>query len=560
MAVCQSPWEDQSCCPEDLLPAWIWQGTWVSGRTYAVNAALESDQSTWVCIKAHTSDAGNKPPADPAVTPLTEFWELMALGGAVIRWEGLWDIGVSYQINDAVQHLGSAYVALKTSTGVEPGTDATTWDILVLGQAGTSAGYAQRFDAETDTSLDPGASNFTINGTDTEIATDDLNIVPVDISAWIADFAGGTTPGDLGQVTIKEQESPDTVWKRFLLTALPAEAGTFTRLTVVLVDSAGTFTPARTYAVEFARTGDIGGSIAGSGTSVVDDIAVWADAGTPGTTIKNGGKAVADLVDRAEYTAVNSILKADSQFTPIALQMAQDTILGRSGAGVIDALTATEVRTLINVEDGATADQPAFETVTLVARLTAGALLYTAPLNLAYAWIRVVGGGGGGGGSDTGSLAAGGGGGGGYAESILTAAQIGVSQMVTVGAAGLRGAAGGVTGGGGGTSSFGALLTATGGGGGINNNLGGAGGVGTGGIYNVPGSRGVGVMAVDTNGGRGGESVMSSSGVGGGPGQANGTNAGTNSGSGGGGASGVASVDGRDGGAGVVLIMEFLTS
>lgn len=49
----------------------------------------------------------------------------------------------------------------------------------------------------------------------------------------------------------------------------------------------------------------------------------------------------------------NSILKADSDDTPIALTVAEQTLVGRITAGSIAALTATQVRTLLNVEDGA---------------------------------------------------------------------------------------------------------------------------------------------------------------------------------------------------------------
>ena len=49
----------------------------------------------------------------------------------------------------------------------------------------------------------------------------------------------------------------------------------------------------------------------------------------------------------------NTILTADSDDTPAALTVAESTIVGRLSGGNIDALTAGEVRTLINVEDGA---------------------------------------------------------------------------------------------------------------------------------------------------------------------------------------------------------------
>ncbi len=49
----------------------------------------------------------------------------------------------------------------------------------------------------------------------------------------------------------------------------------------------------------------------------------------------------------------NTILKADTDDTPAALTVAEQTLVGRITAGVITALTAAQVRTLINVEDAA---------------------------------------------------------------------------------------------------------------------------------------------------------------------------------------------------------------
>ena len=65
-------------------------------------------------------------------------------------------------------------------------------------------------------------------------------------------------------------------------------------------------------------------------------------------------------VDNATYDA-NTILKADSDNTPVALVVSASTIVGRAAAGSITALSASDVRTIINVEDGATADQSAAE-------------------------------------------------------------------------------------------------------------------------------------------------------------------------------------------------------
>jgi hypothetical protein len=196
---------------------------------------------------------------------------------------------------------------------------------------------------------------------------------------------------------------------------------------------------------------------------------------------------------------------------------------------------------------------------------------YTPTTGMRQALIRMVGGGGGGGGcSGTASMwfAGGGGGSGGYAEKLVTAAQVGASQTVTVGAAGTAGT--GTSGGGsGGTSSVGSLCTATGGtGGGCANSgaavpLGGPGGGGTGGDFIVAGGPGQGGSYNSTSagagspGGAGGSSPLG----GGGPGTmgAVGSN-GMGYGGGGGGAGTNTSGAVYNGGAGIgglVIITEY---
>jgi hypothetical protein len=124
---------------------------------------------------------------------------------------------------------------------------------------------------------------------------------------------------------------------------------------------------------------------------------------------------------------------------------------------------------------------------------------YTPTTNMLYCRAIAVGAGGGGGGAvgnQTGIASGGGGGGGGYAESVLTAAQIGASKAVTVSAAGgAGGAAGNNAGSSGGTSSVGTLVVATGGGGGggaaaVSSGTGGAAGSGTTGFLTFNGNAG----------------------------------------------------------------------
>lgn len=60
------------------------------------------------------------------------------------------------------------------------------------------------------------------------------------------------------------------------------------------------------------------------------------------------------IVLKALFDA-NTILAANSDNTPVAITLAASRILGRKSSGNIVALTATELRTIINVANGATA-------------------------------------------------------------------------------------------------------------------------------------------------------------------------------------------------------------
>ena len=143
---------------------------------------------------------------------------------------------------------------------------------------------------------------------------------------------------------------------------------------------------------------------------------------------------------------------------------------------------------------------------------------YTPNAGMLYCDVELVGGGGGGGsqpsgGSDWGS---GGGAAGGYACEVITAATIGASQVVTIGAAGAEGNPGGT----GGTTSLGALLQATGGTGGVRgaastSGAGGTGGVGSLGNMNADGGDGhPGGSGTNGSGGSGGASFYGGGGRG----------------------------------------------
>ena len=182
---------------------------------------------------------------------------------------------------------------------------------------------------------------------------------------------------------------------------------------------------------------------------------------------------------------------------------------------------------------------------------------YTPTSGMQYCIVHMVGGGAGGTQNSSGSYGGGGGGAGEYATGVFSAAAIGASKTVTIGAGGAVTTAGG-------TTSLGTLLTAVGGGAGTVNSYtpgaGGTGGTGTG--LHVPGGQGATGSGVFSGpqfiGGSGGASFFGSGGRGGVGNLDNGT-AGTAYGSGGGGNGNVGGVwaAAGAGASGCVIIYEY---
>lgn len=205
---------------------------------------------------------------------------------------------------------------------------------------------------------------------------------------------------------------------------------------------------------------------------------------------------------------------------------------------------------------------------------------YTPTAGMLYCIAECVGSGGGGGGAaELVTQVGGGGGAGGYARRVLSAAQVGASQALTVPAGGAGGASTGGNGGNGSSTFIGALLGANGGVGGTGNAVsisdaygvsGGAGGAGTVGAVLINGGNGLPGLRynnVTRTSGSGGSSMF---GIGG---QGSHTNAvgdvitgNAGSGRGSGGAGGVSSSSaggGAAGGAGTggyIVITEFIST
>jgi len=107
------------------------------------------------------------------------------------------------------------------------------------------------------------------------------------------------------------------------------------------------------YLTSFTETDPVFGAHAAAGITA-SDIANLANLSGTNT----GDQDLSGLVAKSTYDA-HTILAATTDNTPAAVTVAEQTIVGRITAGNIAALTATQVRTLINVADGATANAKA---------------------------------------------------------------------------------------------------------------------------------------------------------------------------------------------------------
>lgn len=271
--------------------------------------------------------------------------------------------------------------------------------------------------------------------------------------------------------------------------------------------------------------------------------------------------------------AVSTLLYASGTNAMAALPTANNGVLVTSNTGVPSILAGPGVSGRTPLSQ--TAAAPIWSTgqviTQVISRIFTANGTYTPTTGMIFCISEAIGAGGGGGGAATsggGNAAIGGSGGaGGYSKKIFTAATIGASQAITIGAAGTAGTAGNNAGGNGGTTSIGALISSTGGNGGAGSTnstaasySGGTGGSGSGGDFNTTGNAGSPGISNSTivMGGNGGSSFFG----GGGIGRVTAGAGNTANSYGGGGSGGVtansAQQAGGAGQAGIVIITEFI--
>lgn len=283
------------------------------------------------------------------------------------------------------------------------------------------------------------------------------------------------------------------------------------------------------------------------------------------------------VVPRTAHTAGAEVIFKPTANNSGAVTLAVDSIAGTKALekmvnGTSTALSANDLRN--GVVARAIYDGTRYQlqgtgggsVVSVKTQVFTASGTYTPSTGMLYCEVKCTGAGGGGGGIINGTApeAGGGGGAGGTAIKIFSAATIGASQSVTIGAGGGGGSTGGTNGSNGGNTTFGALLTGTGGLGGKGNNGGGShGGAGSGatsGDINVTGGGGqAGIDSGGTSNGAGGVGGASYWGGGGFSSNTNTTgNNGVAYGSGAsGGSGGTANAGGGTGAPGVVHITEY---
>lgn len=194
---------------------------------------------------------------------------------------------------------------------------------------------------------------------------------------------------------------------------------------------------------------------------------------TGGKQIRSDGTNwVAGTIIWGNALTTNSILYASATNTQGQLATSNNGVLIASNTGVPSFLAAGTTGQVLTATTGV---PPSWTTLTNFSNINVQTFTssgtYTPTSGMKFCVVEVCGGGGGGGGAAltgvTQVAAAGGGGGGGYSRIVLTAATVGASQTVTIGAGGTAGANTGGNGGTGGLSLFGFTPSGNGGAGGF---------------------------------------------------------------------------------------------
>jgi hypothetical protein len=369
-------------------------------------------------------------------------------------------------------------------------TSQTAAAISASSAAGYAAARNQWTFSTTTTMADPATANLRLNNASfasvTAIAISDLsaNVGNPDLSGWIStwDDAGGS---NRGSIFIFKDNGNFAIYN---VNSALIDNTTWFQVPVTHVSSAGSFSASDALLIGFSAAGTT--LVSGGITQLTSDV-IASGAGSVVATIANSAVTNAKMANMA----ANTVKMNNTGVSAVSI----DGTMAQLNAMLGSVLTVKRQK-------------------------FTSAGTYTPSAGMLFYLAEAVGGGGGSGGvaatASGNSCGSGGGGGAGYSRHLGTAAEIGASKAVAIGAAGTAGASGLNPGGAGGNTTLGStIVVANGGAGGAGGATGAsaAGGVGgTAGTGNIlalagdPGQGGVGLGNVASYpvGGRGGSTFL----------------------------------------------------
>jgi hypothetical protein len=152
----------------------------------------ESNASTFATNASNSATASSNS-ADEAAASAQEVED------AKLVWQGNWDSGTAYVVNDAVNNDGSSYICILGHTNQEP-PNATYWDVLAL-QGAAGAGTGDMLAANNLSDVNSAATSFAnIKQSATTTATGVVELATDGETQTGTDAVRAVTPAGLASV------------------------------------------------------------------------------------------------------------------------------------------------------------------------------------------------------------------------------------------------------------------------------------------------------------------------------------------------------------------------
>jgi hypothetical protein len=106
-------------------------GTWTFVSTYRTGDFVNYGGNSYV---ANTNHSGQYPAVQATGAVNSSYWDLVTTG---FKYQSTYNSATTYLIGEVVRYVSSSYVMIKDrQLNVEPGTDATVWQLLAQGDTG----------------------------------------------------------------------------------------------------------------------------------------------------------------------------------------------------------------------------------------------------------------------------------------------------------------------------------------------------------------------------------------------------------------------------------------